>query len=259
MNDQALGRMRGVAARSLTIADLLLRSPDDLAALPAGQPLLLVPLVGAEAAPPLLHIGADDPVPSGTRLVLQFDRLRLNAEASRLLGDGRRLATAIDHLPLIGEDRLLERAIEDLLFGSARHCALEAGFYRALAQRIVARPDRDRVMVRMRAVSEAIRLVRAEHRQAFDIERLASTVGVTADTLRKGFRTCLGMTVAAFVQSVRLDWAFERLCDLRECRSIAELAVAAGFSGGQIFSRHYVRRFAETPTQTRARAVRMMN
>ncbi|NLS28473.1 HTH-type transcriptional activator RhaR [Sphingomonas sp. S2M10] len=259
MNDQALGRMRGVAPCALTIGDLILRSPEDAGALPARQPMLLVPLSGAAAGTPLLHVGAPATLPPATGLIVQFRTHRLNAEASRLLGDGRRLATVLDHVVLAGDDRLLERAVEDLLFGSARHCALEAGFYRALAQRIVARQDRDSLVVRMRAVSEAIRLVRAEHRQAFDVERLASMVGVTADTLRKGFRACLGMTVGAFIQSVRLDWAFARLSDLRECRSIAELAVAAGFSGGQNFSRHYVRRFAETPTQTRFRAVRMAN
>src|SRR3546814_12428854 len=78
-------------------------------------------------------------------------------------------------------------------------------------------------------------------------------VGVTADTLRKGFRACLGVTVKEYIQSVRLDWAHERLSSARECRSIAELAVAAGFNDGPNFSRSFVRRFGDPPSSSAER------
>ena len=199
-------------------------------------------------------------------LVIHLQRDRLNAAASAILRDGRRLAPTARILGG-GSDRRLEQSIERFLSGLATLAlqqgppaiAAESNFYRALGNRIVELGAADEVLPPVRIVSEAMRIVRQDHAEAFDIESLATMVGVTAGTLRKGFRTCLGMTVKEYIQNVRLDWAHERLSSSRESRSVTEIAVAAGFNDGPNFSRRFVRRFGEPPSQTRARAVHEMS
>lgn len=198
-------------------------------------------------------------------LAIHLRRDCLNAAVSALLSDGRRLASIARTLGG-GSGRGLEQSVERFLATLATVAlqqgpsaiAVESNFYRALAGRIVELDAADEILPPVRIVSEAMRLVRENHAEAFDIDGLATMVGVTAGTLRKGFRTCLGVTVKEYIQSVRLDWAHERLSGARECRSIAEIAVAAGFNDGPNFSRSFVRRFGEPPSQTRARAVHEM-
>lgn len=196
-------------------------------------------------------------------LAIHLPRDRLNAAASALLRDGRRLAFAAR---LLGSGRGVEQSVERFLAAlgtgalqqSPSAIAFEANFYRTLASRIIEIGAGDEIMPPVRIVSEAMRLVRENHAEAFDIDRLATMVGVTAGTLRKGFRICLGMTVKEYIQTVRLEWAHERLFSSRESRTIAEIAVAAGFNDGPHFSRSYLRRFGEPASQTRARAVHEM-
>jgi transcriptional regulator GlxA family with amidase domain len=102
-----------------------------------------------------------------------------------------------------------------------------------------------------------MRIVGENHCRPFDTEALAAVVGVTGQTLRKGFRSCLGMSVKEYIQSVRLDWAHERLSGGCDGRPIAEIARRAGFAASPPFSRAYLKRFGEPPSQTRARAVRI--
>ncbi|EDX79522.1 transcriptional regulator, AraC family protein [Brevundimonas sp. BAL3] len=105
---------------------------------------------------------------------------------------------------------------------------------------------------------DAIRCVEDDRDRAWDVETLAAAVGVTRETLRKNFRAGLGVTVAGFIRSVRLDWANERLISGRETRSVADIAVAAGFRSSSTFSRAYFERFGINPSLARARAVRAM-
>lgn len=206
-------------------------------------------------------------------LLVFLRRDRLNAAISALGSDGRRVVATAACLarpgdPMVAneasaQDDRLEQAAERImrLFGSgiASHDAIslaaETGFYTSLAGRIAARDDKDSIAPPVRAVSEAMRLVADNHRLPGDIEQLAASVGVTGQTLRKGFRLCLGMTVKEYIRAVRLAWARERLDSARDSRSVAELAAAAGFATAASFSHAYVRRFGESPTQTRARAV----
>ncbi|WP_083793351.1 helix-turn-helix transcriptional regulator [Brevundimonas sp. BAL3] len=109
-----------------------------------------------------------------------------------------------------------------------------------------------------RSVLDAIRCVEDDRDRAWDVETLAAAVGVTRETLRKNFRAGLGVTVAGFIRSVRLDWANERLISGRETRSVADIAVAAGFRSSSTFSRAYFERFGINPSLARARAVRAM-
>lgn len=234
-------------------------------ACPAGQALLLVPLHGEWVVPgavqrrcatgdallwsrhePLRATGSE----RASGLLLNLDREQLNAAASAAFGDGRRLAQAA--IILGGGD--LAAALDAL----ARRLPYAADtICRAIVGTILARCDARTVLAPVRAVSEAMQLVRDDPGGSHDIERLATRVGVTAQTLRKGFRACLGLTVAEFVATVRLDWAHGRLASGRESSSVAVLARLAGFADSSHFARGYARRFGETPSQTRMRAVQM--
>nr|WP_218821430.1 AraC family transcriptional regulator [Sphingomonas laterariae] len=247
--------------------------------LPGARGLLLVPFncpaeIGLEDGPmtcpvetPFLYAG-DKRLSVAWRagtaaLVVYFPRERFNAAASELLDDGRRLAAAATLLPRVGEGRELERAADRIVamcgnaFPShgAASFAAEASFYRGLAERVAQSGCISEILPPVRAVSDAMRVVRENHAHAFEVESLAAAVGVTGQTLRKGFRACLGMTVKEYIRAVRLAWARARLESVRESRSVAELAVAAGFADGPGFSRGYLRRYGESPSQTRARAV----
>lgn len=204
-------------------------------------------------------------------LLLLLRRDRLNAAISALGTDGRRLAACAVTLPASGTSAApraanhasLEQAAGRImrLFGArialkdAISLAAEDALYKSIAERIVTHGEKDVIAPPVRAVSDAMRLIADNHQISGDIEELAARVGVTGQTLRKGFRLCLGMTVKEHIRAVRLEWAHQRLDSTRESRAVAELANAAGFKTAASFSHAYVRRFGESPTQTRARAV----
>ncbi|MCG2841371.1 helix-turn-helix domain-containing protein [Sandaracinobacter sp. RS1-74] len=246
---------------------------------PRGRALLLMPFDGTVE---IAHADSTLPCAAGTPwlcaapgrfrltwrdctdvLAIHFHREPLNAAASALSGDGRRLSALATALPPLAENRRLLRAADVMigLFGSGlppqgvTMTAVATSFYRGLAEHVAA-SGMTEILQPVRAVSEAMRLVRENHRIARDAEQLAAAVGVTGGTLRKGFRACLGMTVKEYIRSVRLDWARERLESGMESRTIAEMAAAAGFADTPSFSRAYLRRYAESASQTRARAVR---
>ncbi|MGL3823105.1 helix-turn-helix transcriptional regulator [Sphingopyxis sp. R3-92] len=245
---------------------------------PRGRVLFLVPLDGAV----LVSHGEEHVIcPVGTpwvgtgpsqvfvswqdcanMLAVYFYPERLNASVSSITGDGRRLAPAATSLAPLADTCRLVRVTElivDLIGTSqpqsgAATTAVAASFYQGLAEHLCG--SASELMQPVRAVSDAIRLVRDKPQTAFDLEQLAAAVGVTGGTLRKGFRACLGMTVKEYIRSMRLSWAHERLESGMESRSVAELAIAAGFADTPSFSRAFLRRYSESASQTRARAVR---
>jgi AraC-like DNA-binding protein len=196
-------------------------------------------------------------------LLIFLRRDRVNAAISAILADGRRLGSIAAPLPHDGGTRRLEHAAERILRlaahgglpQTAAGAALESALYDALAERISGRSDLAGIAPPVRAVSEAMRVVREDHCRPYDVEGLAARVGVTGQTLRKGFRSCLDMTVKEYIRSVRLAWVYERLDGARESRSLHDLAMAAGFTSTPAFSRAYLSRYGETPSRTRARAV----
>ena len=248
---------------------------------PRARALLLLPLNGpadmaagdetrdCPAATPFLFAGKERLGVTwragSVALFVYLKRDRLNAAASAMLADGRRLAAMAMPLVPAGDDRRLERAADRIisLCGnlSPSHCpasfAVETELYQALACRLASSADVQAILPPVRAVSEAMRLVRDDHRRAFDVESLAAMAGVTGQTLRKGFRACLGITVKEYIRTIRLEWAREQLKSARESRSIADLALAAGFADTPAFSRGYLRHYGESPSQTRARAVQL--
>lgn len=107
-----------------------------------------------------------------------------------------------------------------------------------------------------RSISLARRRLDADPARAWDLEDLASGVGVTPVTLQRGFRDCIGATVAGYAQAIRLGEARERLTNGRETRPLSAIAHATGFASVTAFARAYQRVFGETPTRTRADSVR---
>lgn len=103
-----------------------------------------------------------------------------------------------------------------------------------------------------RSISLARRRLDADPSRAWDLDDLAGGVGVTPVTLQRGFRDCVGVTVASYAQRLRLSEARTRLASARETRPVSAIAHAAGFASVTAFARAYQRVFGETPTRTRA-------
>ncbi|WP_164523280.1 helix-turn-helix transcriptional regulator [Sphingomonas koreensis] len=103
-----------------------------------------------------------------------------------------------------------------------------------------------------RSISLARRRLDADPSRAWDLDDLARGVGVTPITLQRGFRDCVGLTVASYAQRIRLSEARTRLASARETRPVSAIAHAAGFASVTAFTRAYQRVFGETPTKTRA-------
>jgi AraC-like DNA-binding protein len=190
--------------------------------------------------------------------VLTLRRDGLQIAASKHLGSPRRLAAVAKSIEL---DEAFAAALAALRAGAASpvdtaRSADDDLFHGALIALVIRRHLASELFLDVRSAREAIDYIRANHQADCSPAALAAITGVTERTLRERFRQCLGLSIAAVVQDVRLDWAHERLNGARESRSIGELARAAGFGSAGSLSKAYQRRFGEPPTQTRMRAVR---
>jgi len=85
------------------------------------------------------------------------------------------------------------------------------------------------------------------------LDQIVRAAAVARATLSRAIKDTTGISLTNFVQHARLDWARDRLGNVRESRSLAALATVAGYRP-TVFTRNYQRRFGETPTQTRTRA-----
>lgn len=136
---------------------------------------------------------------------------------------------------------------------------LEQPFLSELGARLAKAHGADKVFPPSRSISVARALLDDGTAADWEAKTLASRAGVTVVTLQRGFRDCLGMTVAAYGQGVKLDLARARLMCGWESRSMAQIAQQSNFRTVVAFTRAYQRRFGETPTQTRVYAVRCNN
>ena len=197
-------------------------------------------------------------------LVLRLSRPRLQRLASRDHGDGRRLSTAAPW-PLrgvAGDD--LAKVFVDLERAAAAQVIAIPAVYSALDERlheaVVAALGRagpvDQVLPTVRSVSHAMRQVQQQPDADWDLDRLAAAVGVTPPSLQRAFHLHLGKGVSAFILDVRLGRARESLGSAHDSRPISAIAESLGFSKPGSFSRAYTRAFGETPSETRAMAVR---
>lgn len=204
---------------------------------------------------------------AGSReLILHLPRTRLQILASARFGGARRLAGAAPRSVPILAGGALEAAIAailDLLVGDAaelgaRARKLEDALIRGLLQAVADAGDLDEILPQARSVSEAMRQVEAAPDKAWDASALAAAAGVTVAVLRRGFRAHLGTSISTFVLEARLAGARKRLASARDSRSMAQIGLSVGFSSPGAFSRAYTRLYGESPSETRARAVRAL-
>lgn len=193
-------------------------------------------------------------------LFLHMPRAAIQAEASSTSGDPRRLA-AIDHLFAwsiddIGAALPHATVASGVGFSGFEDALLEKRALTGLVATLQADAQAETLFPVARSVQRAVEHIRANPQHGWTIHDLAQDVGVTAGTLRRNFRTCLGITVTQLVQQLRLEWVRAGLESVTESRSIRDLSLAAGFSTPTMLTRAYQRCFGETPSHTRARTFR---
>ncbi len=74
---------------------------------------------------------------------------------------------------------------------------------------------------------------------------IAKEVAVHPAHLARAFRGCFGVSMGAYVRRLRLEWAAMKLAHSE--RSLAELALAAGFADQSHFTRAFKRYSGLTP------------
>ena len=88
-----------------------------------------------------------------------------------------------------------------------------------------------------------------------EIGELVALTGVSESTVRRAVYAETGDQLAQFIANIRLAQAHAWLSTNRESRSVTQIAAALGYDSAAAFSRGYRRRYGETMSQTRRRAV----
>ncbi|MDR3465451.1 MAG: AraC family transcriptional regulator [Xanthobacteraceae bacterium] len=107
--------------------------------------------------------------------------------------------------------------------------------------------------VHVRAVEDYIE---ANWDKPIALEDLVARTGIGATTLFRAFRLHRGFTPIAYVKSVRLRRARERLLAATPGTTVTATALSCGFSNLGHFARDYQRAFGEKPSATLANAMR---
>ena len=181
---------------------------------------------------------------AGRLVRLSLPRNAAQAWASEVHGGARRLARAAFVFQAdAGLASLGNSGCESMQAGTAIQAVIAA---------LASHEGIDVACPPSRSISLARRRLDADPSRAWDLDDLARGVGVTPITLQRGFRDCVGLTVASYAQRIRLSEARTRLASARETRPVSAIAHAAGFASVTAFTRAYQRVFSETPTKTRA-------
>lgn len=98
-------------------------------------------------------------------------------------------------------------------------------------------------------VTRAVELIHAHYAQPYSVAELAAAVGLSSSTLHERFRAAMECGPGEYAMNVRLDHA-ERLLRASDL-SIAEIAVATGFSDQSALTRSLRRRRGTTPARFR--------
>lgn len=190
-------------------------------------------------------------------LVLRLPRVATQICASAHHGGARRVARNALDLDIVLAEHL-HKALNDLVLCDADE---EQGaiVLDALVSALAMQHGADTAFPMSRSLSFARAQLDRSGSALVSHEELAGKAGVTGKTLQRGFKACLGMTVAQYSLAVRLHGARGCLrCDW-ELRSLTEIATGAGFPSTVSFSRAYQKLFDETPTQTRTLVFRVSN
>jgi AraC family transcriptional regulator len=84
----------------------------------------------------------------------------------------------------------------------------------------------------------------------WSVEEMAAEVGMHPTYLARRFREEFGISPGAFARNARLQWAADQLIHTR--RTIAEIAIEAGFADQSHFTRAFRRYLDRTPAKYRA-------
>jgi AraC family transcriptional regulator len=98
-------------------------------------------------------------------------------------------------------------------------------------------------------LERVIEYIHAHAREPLTLDALAAIAGVHVAHLTREFRRHRRTSIAAYVRSLRLAWAAERLSDRR--RRIADVATEAGFADQSHFTRAFHAHTGRTPRQYR--------
>lgn len=88
--------------------------------------------------------------------------------------------------------------------------------------------------------------------EPISVADIAATAHVSVRTLQDRFRADLGTTPAAYLRSIRLDWARQDLMRIgtRSSGSVTEIAMRWGFTHLERFAAAYRAAYGEMPSQT---------
>lgn len=93
--------------------------------------------------------------------------------------------------------------------------------------------------------------LRAEFRRPPSLSELARQAGVHPVHLARSFRARTGVSIGAFVRTLRLEWAEQQL--VHTSRPLAEVSAEAGFADQSHFTRLFRVRTGSTPAKYRRR------
>jgi AraC-like DNA-binding protein len=103
------------------------------------------------------------------------------------------------------------------------------------------------------AVGHAVDMIESAPERPHTVISMAKAVGVSVRALHDGFRRELGVTPAAYLMGVRLDKAHRELvAGADPHRTVADIAMAWGFSNPGRFAAYYRSRFGERPSDVLA-------
>lgn len=108
-------------------------------------------------------------------------------------------------------------------------------------------------MLSHRTLLQLLHDVRARLDDDLSLPRLAARAGWSPFHLQRVFRRVVGETPKEYTLRLRLERAAARLATGRE--RVLTVALAAGFTSHEVFTRAFRRRFGRTPVEYRARAL----
>ncbi|WP_420347699.1 helix-turn-helix domain-containing protein [Pelagibius sp.] len=148
-------------------------------------------------------------------------------------------AMALQHDVTAAEDRHAEA----LKTSKARIEALEASLMESPDRKLQSPAEQRFVQSATECVLERL------SEQGFGARGLAAALGTSEKTLGRRLKAACGLAPAAFIRSVRLNFARDLIL-LRQHSTIAEIAHAAGFSSVGHFAKLYRQEFGQTPSES---------
>lgn len=104
---------------------------------------------------------------------------------------------------------------------------------------------------RLSPIGKALRWIRDNYKEPFQVEDLAAVVGLSASAFYRNFQAVTGTTPIQYQKKIRLQEA--RLLLAANPKDVARIGYLVGYSSPSQFSREYRRFFGAPPSQDAAR------